>query len=183
MAGKKAAKIVLLVSLAEIVLAGENGGKAHQDVFADLANAGLVEVANYDESTGLADVRATAAGKAQYEASLPPVFEIESGVEIPKISGRGRSSQSSKYPFDRLEIGQSFFVANSAEMPEAAKSMNSTTSTANRRYSEVIEGEFETNKKGEAVPKRRQLRKFICREYTHPTKGVGAMIWRVALDA
>lgn len=177
MAGKK--KITLLTTLAAIVLAGEAGGKAHVDVFGDLANQGFVEVGNYDEATGVADVRATQAGVDSYYASLPPTFEIEKDVAIPPITGRGRTSQASKYPFDDLQVGESFFVANTAEMPDAAKSMNSTTSTANRRYSEVIEGEFATKKNGEQVPARRQIRKFICREFLHPTKGPGARIWRV----
>ncbi len=180
MAAKK--KLVLLVSLAAIVLAGEAGGKAHEDVFAELANSGLVEVANYDENTKVADVRATNAGVNAYKASLPPVFEIEDEVAIPAISGRGRTSQANKYPFDALGIGQSFFVPNTPEMPEAAKSMNSTTSTANRRYSEVIQGEFKTIvREGveKQVPAVRALRKFICREFEHPTKGPGARIWRV----
>lgn len=179
MAAKK--KIVLLASLAAIALAGEAGGFAHEGVFADLANKGFVEVNNesYDNTTGNAQVRITEAGLVAYKASLPPVFEIEDEVAIPLISGRGRTSQANKYPFDKLEIGQSFFVANSAEMPDAAKSMNSTTSTANRRYSEVIEGEFVKNRKGDEVPATRQLRKFICREFKHETKGEGARIWRV----
>lgn len=181
MAGKK--KVSLLLTLAAIALAGSAGGSAHEDVFADFANAGLVTVENYDEATKIAKVTITEAGLAACQASLPPSFEIESEVAIPTITGRGRTSQANKYPFDALEVGQSFFVANSATMPDAAKSMNSTTSTANRRYSEVVEGEFTTNRKNESVPVRRQLRKFICREFKHETKGEGARIWRVAVEA
>ena len=182
MAAKK--KISLLVSLAAIALAGAAGGIAHESVFADLANKGLVEVngESYDNTTGNAQVRITEAGLAAYKASLPPVFEIEADVAIPAITGRGRTSQANKYPFDGLEIGQSFFVPNTPEMPDAAKSMNSTTSTANRRYSEVIEGETKTIKRAGVevtVAATRQLRKFICREFTHPAKGQGARIWRV----
>lgn len=183
MAGKKAAKVTLLTSLAAIVLAGEAGGSAHRDVFADLAGAGLVEVVSYDEVSFVGVVKATPAGIAQYQASLPPVFEIEADVEMPTIV-RGRATKASIYPFDKLEVGQSFFVSDSVfdkdgEKGSAAKSMNSTTSTANRRYSEVIPGEFTTNKKGESVPATRQLRKFVCREFKHETKGPGARIWRI----
>lgn len=37
-------------------------------------------------------------------------FEIESGIEIPKVT-RSSNGQE-KYPFGDLEIGQSFFVAD-----------------------------------------------------------------------
>lgn len=188
MAAKK--KVVLLLNLAAIVLAGEAGGKAHEDVFAPLANAGLIEVANYDEATKVADVRATAAGIAQYQASLPPVFEIEQGVAIPAVVGRGRSSSAAdKYPFEKLEIGQSFFVPDSifdkdGEPGDAAKTMSSTVATANRRYAEEIPGETKTVKvKGEEkqVPATRQLRKFVTRAVDESEKGrgKGARVWRV----
>lgn len=181
MAGKK--KPVLLLTLAAIVLAGKKGGQAHEDVFAELANAGLVEVANYDAETKIAEVRATPAGIAQYQASLPPVFEIETDVALPPVTGRGRSSSAAdKYPFDKLEIGQSFFVPNSlfdkdGEVGDAAKTMSSTVATANRRYAEEIPGETKTIKvKGEEkqVPATRQLRKFVTRAVDG-----GARVWRV----
>lgn len=184
MAGKKVNKLALLTSLAAIVLAGESGGSAHEDVFADLANKGLVEVNNesYDPQTKIATVRATEAGVTAYNASLPPSFEIEKDVAIPLISGRGRTSAAEKYPFDQLEIGDSFFVGNSAEMPDASKSMNSTVSTANRRYREVVPGEFkEVDRDGQKVQVAvtRQLRKFVVRAVEDGKRGHGARVWRV----
>ncbi len=65
-----------------------------------------------------------------------PKFEIETGIAIPK-STRGNSGnlkpRTSSYPFDQLEIGQSFHVAVSAEDAEPWKKMASNVSAANAR--------------------------------------------------
>jgi hypothetical protein len=51
---------------------------------------------------------------------------------------RRSSGKKSIYPFDALEVGQSFFVPVSAEKPEPWKSMASTVGTAIRRYAEDV---------------------------------------------
>jgi hypothetical protein len=73
-----------------------------------------------------------------------------------------------------MEIGQSFFVPNTADKPNAAKSMATTISGANARYSEVIPGEFKTNRKGATVPKTKPVKKFESR----PVDG-GCRVWRI----
>ena len=98
-------------------------------------------------------------------------FAIEDNVPLPTASGRGRGGNT--YPFDALNVGQSFFVPNSEDKPNAAKSLASTVSSATARYAEVVEGQFKANKKGEQVPVTRETRKFVVRS----VEG-GARVWR-----
>lgn len=113
------------------------------------------------------------------------MFQIQSNVDIPKTARRTRTSA---FPFDQLEIGQSFFVPATTERPDPAKSMASTVNGANERHSEVIEGQMVRNRKGNEVPARKPLRKFIVRPVTDGAAWgaegqAGAAVWRVALDA
>lgn len=65
-------------------------------------------------------------------------FSIMKGVELP-ASRRGqglRGGRTNKYPFDQMEIGDSFFVPVSEDMPEPLKTLGSTVSSANMRYAE-----------------------------------------------
>lgn len=59
-------------------------------------------------------------------------FEIED-VALP-ASKRGGATRSSKYPFDVLEVGQSFFVANTEKHPDMVKSMASAVTNAMKKY-------------------------------------------------
>lgn len=120
-------------------------------------------------------------------AGVKPMFQIQSNVEVPTATRRTRTSA---FPFDALEIGQSFFVPETEERKDPAKSMASTVNGANERHSEVIEGQTVTNRKGNEVPARKPLRKFIVRPvadgaaWGEQYAGVaGAGVWRVALDA
>ena len=106
------------------------------------------------------------------------MFQIENDVPVPAISGRGRGGNV--YPFDQLEVGQSFFVANSESKPNAAKSLASTVSSATARYAVPAEdGSTKTNKKSEVVPVLVETRKFVVRSVEED--GVkGARVWRTA---
>lgn len=125
---------------------------------------------------------------AGQEAAKPKpevvVGSVVAGVEMPAAK-RAPGGRQGKFPFDKLEVGQSFFVANvqGAEKP-MSKTMASTVSTANARYAEEIPGETRKNRRtGEDVPATRQLRKF---ELRHVEDGgpwgfpgqAGAGIWR-----
>lgn len=114
---------------------------------------------------------------------VKPMFKIESNVDIPAASRRTRTSA---FPFDQLEVGQSFFVAATEDRKDPAKSLASTVNGANERHSEVIPGQTVVNRKGNTVPAKKALRKFIVRAVTETHDGVevqGARVWRVALDA
>jgi len=105
-------------------------------------------------------------------------FAIEAGVPMPSISGRGRTGTA--YPFDKMEPGHSFFVPNSEDKPNAAKSLASTVSSATARYAvPAADGSTKANKAGEQVPVMVETRKFIVRSVEE--NGVkGARVWRTA---
>ena len=89
-------------------------------------------------------------------------FEIVDGL-IPNDSVRGgRGTRPETYPFSKLEVGQSFPIPATDKMPNPVKDFASTVSGANRRYSEETEETF-TNRRGNVVPRRVQLRKFEIR--------------------
>ena len=197
-AGKKTAATVVVIGLAEIVAAGANGMFVPESVYAPLVEAGLVEInpAMVNDAGEIA-TRATQAGiesldkgetvgdNATSETAetgttqkVKTMFKIEDSIPVPTISGRGRGGNV--YPFDQLEVGQSFFVANDESKPNAAKSLASTVSSATARYAVASEdGATKTNKKGETVPVMVETRKFVVRSVEED--GVkGARVWRTA---
>lgn len=180
---------VSAITLAQIVAAGAEGMFTPASVHAPLVAEGMVEIntAVVDAAGNIA-TRATPKGieamnapQTQAPAAAPapaagkPSFAIETGVAMPAVSGRGRTANT--YPFDQLEVGQSFFVPNSPERENAAKSMASTVSSATARYAVEVPGETVVNRKGKTVPKVEEVRKFVVRAVEE--NGIkGARIWR-----
>jgi len=184
-AGKKTAATVAVIGLAEIVAAGANGMFVPESVYAPLVEAGLVEInpGMTDENGNVAtratqkgieslDSAATVADNATSEATsataatgetqkVKSMFKIKKRSEVNVIkSARGR--QGAQYPFDELEPGDCFFVANSEDKPNAAKALASTVSGATARYAVASEdGATKTNKKGEVVPVMVKTRVFV----------------------
>ena len=201
-AGKKTAATVAVIGLAEIVAAGANGMFVPESVYAPLVEAGLVEInPGMTDDNGYVATRATQKGIESFDSAatvadnatseatsataatgktekVKTMFKIEDSIPVPTISGRGRGGNV--YPFDQLEVGQSFFVANSEDKPNAAKSLASTVSSATARYAVASEdGATKTNKKGETVPVMVETRKFVVRSVEE--NGVkGARVWRTA---
>jgi hypothetical protein len=114
--------------------------QAERLVDADPTLIQVVEVPN-DEKHKF--VMATQAGIDAVNASEPIVeafktpvvagsFKIESGVPLPAIKRGGMRAQM--YPFDHLEIGQSFFVPVTETIPNPGKTLASTVSSATRRF-------------------------------------------------
>ena len=172
-----------LAQLAAIVAAGENGCMQPESVYGPLHAEGLVEVNTAGAVDGNAPTRATPAGIAkaaegQAPAAAPaakPQFQLDSGIALPAIVGRGRTATT--YPFDEMTVGQSFFVAATADKPTPAKSLASTVSSATARYAVEVPGETVVNRKGKTVPKMNEQRKFVVRAVEE--NGVkGARIWR-----
>jgi|ERR1700743_1924957 len=63
-------------------------------------------------------------------------FQLMSGIELP-ASRRGqglRGGRANKYPFDKMEVGNTFFVPVSEEIPNPLKTLGSTVASANMRY-------------------------------------------------
>src|ERR1044072_4568348 len=146
---------------------------------AEALAAGLVEVnESMTNEAGEIATRATEKGIAsmsQNEQKSAPAakqtFQIEDGIELAPVVGRGRGAET--YPFDQLKVGQSFFVPNTPEKPNVAKSLASTVSSGSRRYATESEGETRVDRKGNTVPKLEYSRKFVVRA----VEG-GARIWR-----
>lgn len=171
--------------LAEIVEAtkGEAGFKFISELDAEyLRDAGLIEINSdmHDEAGNVAARAIQLETTTPTKAASVSKFEIETGIEMPAKTTRSGAGRTSVYPFDDLEIGQSFFVPNE-EGKDAYKSMSSTVSSANARYTEEVPGETRTNRKGVTVPATRQLRQFT---HARSTKdGVeGTRVFRVPVD-
>ncbi len=195
-AAKETAEIATVIGLAEIVAAGANGLFTPVAVHGPLVEAGLVEInpAMTNENGEVAtratqagieslDSGATVADNATSEANsaiaetgktekVKTMFEIEDSIPVPMISGRGRTGAT--YPFEQLEVGQSFFVEGEKTIAP------STISAATARYAVASEdGATKTNKKGEVVPVMVETRKFVVRRVEED--GVkGARVWRTA---
>ena len=160
MAKKPAATAIILTSanlaaLTYIVAAGEGGTFAPLAEVRPLADhkPALVEInEGATDDKGNVAVRATAEGISHSATnSTAPVakssFEV---MDVPAdimqaAKERRRSSRGAggKYPFDSLEVGKGFFVAATEKMPEPAKSLASTVSSAQARYADET-GEMET---------------------------------------
>jgi hypothetical protein len=176
------------------------------ETYEPLVKAGLAEI-NHEMTDGEAvATRATEAGIAYYDAhkeefetpdapapeqekvekpkeTVKMDYEIESGIEIPSPRAFGSASRASIYPFDKLEVGQSFFLpaAPDDKIP-AVKKYASTVNSANQRYAiPDPTGATRTITRGpnmgQEVPATVQERHFVIREAEK--NGVkGARIWR-----
>ncbi len=111
----------------------------------------LIEVNTGDVVDGKALVRLTPAGQAMVVSASAPVvggpssgpvasngskYEVISGAALPpsKRGNKGGGGAPVQYPFDQMEIGQSFFVPVSEKHPDPVKTLGSTVSSANMRY-------------------------------------------------
>lgn len=179
----------LMEALTAIVAAGANGMFTSPAVHKPLVKEGFVEInPSMTNDDGIA-TRATQAGidflspaagsefgNEETAAGSASNFVLEDSVPVPAASGRGRTANT--YPFDKMEVGQSFFVPNTEKKPNAAKSLASTVSSATNRYAVPKEpAETRTNRKGREVPVMVETRKFIVRSVEE--NGVaGARVWR-----
>lgn len=151
-----AAPALNLAALAVILAAGENGTYAPEHEISLLADSGLVEVnPEVTNAEGHVAVRATAAGiaknaenqpaaplavKSKFSIGTVPAVILEAAVNKKRVA-RGAGE---KYPFDSLDMtnNRGFFVPATEKMPEPAKSLASTVSSAIARY--TVEAKDET---------------------------------------
>lgn len=192
-----------------------------QDEGADIVTAGQASIkTDVEAPAGLAAVELTDAGRAflaehQSEVVTPaavtakPSYEIEDDVAMPTEKARtgGRQFQ---YPFDKLNVGQSFHVAKSAANPDPAARLASSVSGARTRfsveerdeagnvinetvkvsvYSKDAAGKFvmvdgkrvKTGETDVTRPKMKIVRDFNVRAVdATDPKGEGARVWRTA---
>ena len=131
--------------------------------------------------------RATEKGIAEYNAQKDAenggdggasAFEIDDGVPMPTARGGGRTS--TQYPFDRLEVGQSFHIPATTDKPNPSKSIASTVSAATKKYATPT-GETKKSPKGNDIPVLNYTRKFSVKAVdASDPKGAGARVWRTA---
>lgn len=170
------------LDLAAIIAATAAGSFVYTSVeaHAKALESGLVEVnPSMTNEAGELATRATQAGidsmnAPQNESAAPArksAFTIDDGIPLAPVTGRGRGGET--YPFEKLAVGQSFFVPNTAEKPNVAKSLASTVSSATRRFATEIPGQTRVDRKGNTVPALQITRKFVLRA----AEG-GARIWR-----
>lgn len=188
----------------------------HPSVHAAMVTQGLVEVnpgmvndkgelATRPTPAGMAKLSEVQQTNAQTTETNPstgpqgakPSFTVAANVPVPTVKRGGRSG--TLYPFDSLEVGQSFFVAATNDKPNPAKSLASTVSSATMRYAnekgtrEVQEKDAEGNKvfadaekkvpKMITVPAYETTREFVARSVEDGAPwgqaGVkGAGVWR-----
>lgn len=189
-------------TIEEIVAIGPGGTYARPEVFETLVKLGLAEVntAMHDGNGGCA-IRATPKGleyvaKQRQDAALSAVsvddsdvesdmdsddemsasgFELEDGIDVPQLGPRIGFGRKSLYPFATMNVGQSFLVKGVEKDSKKYKGLASTVSAAQRRFATPIEGQTETNRKGEVVQAYKPTRRFVLR----PVDG-GARVWRTA---
>lgn len=98
-------------------------------------------------------------------------------TDRPLPTEKTRARRKGEFPFDSMEVGESFFVPNSESRPDAAKSMASTVSSAISRFSEDDPKLTRKNRKGESVPVKNPTRVFVVTRGSED--GVqGAVIFR-----
>lgn len=91
---------------------------------------GQAEAPAPSSNEGTANVSDT--NTADNTAADKPSFDLIEGAVLPE----GRAPRSSSvYPFDTMNVGQSFFVPATEDKPNPAKSLASTISSANKRFS------------------------------------------------
>lgn len=88
-------------------------------------------------------------------------------VEDKALAAKERKAflNTPKYPFEQLNVGQSFFVPNTEFRPEAVKTMQSAVTSANNRFAEKT-GEKRINRGGKEVDVLKLVRKFDVRAET-----------------
>jgi len=93
-------------------------------------------------------------------------FVIEN-VALP-ASKRGGRIGKAKYPFDLLEVGQSFVVPATEKNPDPAKTLASTVSSAMKKYDvpDMLEDGVTQKTKIIAVPKTKEKRTVLATKHT-----------------
>lgn len=129
--------------------------------------------------TGAVGTSATGAPDAPKQ-----LFTLDEGVAVPE-SKRGGRLKADIYPFGDMKVGQSFFVAATEAKPNPAKGLQSTVSSANKRYISVFPATTGQNKiphPKAGQPTGQDGRKFTVRPRTvaDGETANGARVWRTA---
>lgn len=126
---------------------------------------------------------APGAPAAAAEAAKPKRERIAIDTNVPMpVGAQARAARESIYPFDGLELGQSFHVAKSPDMDDPEKALGSSVSAAKRKFSTPLPGQHKTRKgMADNYKLTRNFRMF--RVGKDDPKGEGIRIYRVDLPA
>jgi ribosomal protein S19 len=133
-------------------------------------NEGIVNeagaVATRATTKGIEKVMSETVNTAVATEVATPGFVIENIALAPNKRG-GRTGKS-VYPFEALEVGQSFFVPATAKHPEPAKSLASTVSSAMKRFDvpKMLEDGVTQATKEITVPKTGEKRTVLATVHT-----------------
>lgn len=111
----------------------------------------------------------------------------DDGPDMPTAGRRGRIAEgSTAYPFDKLEVGKSFHIPATKECPDPAKSVASSVSAANDRYSdedpEFDAAKYEGEGAAEAIANVEDddhARKARVKEFANAADKTGKWVMRV----
>jgi len=207
--GSATLNVTVLHRIAAAVAAGNPGYDfVTQAEGEGLVAAGLIELnpAITNEAGGVAAITTEAGAKLVAEQAADDTaantaakakFEIDDNVPLAakKGGGGGGGTRESIYPFDSLNVGQSFHLPVTKDMPKPNRTIASAVSLATAKHSievkdeagNVVMEDFERkNKAGEVVetgkrPKMQATRVFTIRavDATDP-RGPGARVYRTA---
>ena len=110
-----------------------------------------------------AGVHALNGAKAAPVAAVSTFAIQKGGIELPKVErgfkkGVGGGGRSAKYDFEAMEVGDFFFVANSAvKNGDAVKTLGSAAGSANQRFA-VGTGEHETVQRAKRGPDHKAIK-------------------------
>jgi hypothetical protein len=116
------------------------------------------------DQSAVAETQLTAQAEAKPAKAAKPKkqFVIAENVPVPDARPRGGKREEA-YPFSKLEINQSFFIAATEENPKPEITYAGTVGAARNRFSTVHPTETKTNRKGETVPVLVPTRDFVIR--------------------
>jgi hypothetical protein len=128
-----------------------------------------------------AESQNVASNEGAVAETAKPTYELETGFE-PPVTRRG-GFKTDIYPFDKMSVGQSFFVPATEKRPNPAKALQSTISSASRRYATTYPATVGKDKHAHpkaGQPTGKDGRKFVVRARTAADgeKSDGARVYR-----
>lgn len=191
---KKASMTLLVAIIAAMQNTAAPYGMATKVEAAELVKDGFAEfndeIAEGDKfairatEKGIAAVPTETSTDAAQVAPSTNAFAIIKGLALPTKATRARAET---YPFDGMDVGDSFFVPASDKKPNPAKSLASTVSSATKRFATEVEGQTRTTRKGKVIPVTVNTRVFAVAAVTEgqtigewKSPSAGALVQRTA---
>jgi hypothetical protein len=136
-------KLIAASEVGYLMLTQAEGADAVTSGFAAIDQD--VQLTDEDKAAGLASVKLTALGEAQLASQgvtkakvqrvQLKVSAVSADVPMPTFEAKKKGRSGSKYPFDTMEVGQSFHVAASLENATPLASLASSLTIAHEKFS------------------------------------------------